>query len=98
MIMYKVKHDHLGSTEFKVFQLVVIFWPENVLFRFSSASFPAAAKKKNNNCTLRAQHQTANKLNILYFACEDFASVLHPSESDVHPQDFIGTLKNNNRV
>lgn len=30
---------------------------------------------------------------LLYFPCEDFASVLHSSESDVHPQDFIGALK-----
>lgn len=31
-------------------------------------------------------------VSLLYFPCEDFACVLHSSESDVHPQDFIGPL------
>lgn len=30
---------------------------------------------------------------LLYFPCEDFASILQSSESDVHPQNFIGPLK-----
>lgn len=30
---------------------------------------------------------------LLYLPCEDFASMLHSSESNVHPQDFIGPLK-----
>lgn len=30
---------------------------------------------------------------LLDFPREDFAGVLHPSQGDVHPQDFIGSLK-----
>lgn len=36
-------------------------------------------------------------MSILYFPCEDFASVLHSSESDVHPQDLVCSLYTDNR-